>query len=196
MMMALFGTIILLPIYLQNVLGLNTLQTGLLLLPGGLLMGLLGPHVGRLYDKVGPIRLLVPGVLVVSIVLWAMTLLGPTTRVVYILAGHVVMSIGFALLFTPLFTVSLSSVKASLYSHGSAVIGTIQQAAGAAGVALFVALMSARAARLASGGAAPIEALSGGVRAGFVCGACISIFAVLCVVFLRRPEGAGSAVTG
>ena len=53
MMMALFGTVILLPIYLQNVLGLSTLQTGLLLLPGGLLMGLLGPHVGRLYDKLG-----------------------------------------------------------------------------------------------------------------------------------------------
>jgi MFS transporter, DHA2 family, lincomycin resistance protein len=192
MMMALFGTIILLPIYLQNVLGLNTLQTGLLLLPGGLLMGLLGPRVGRLYDRVGPIRLLVPGVIIVSVVLWALTLVGPTTRVAYILAGHVVMCIGFAFLFTPLFTVSLSSVKASLYSHGSAVIGTIQQAAGAAGVALFVALMSARALRLSASGLAPIEALSGGVRAGFVCGASISVFAVVCVAFLRRPDGGSS----
>jgi MFS transporter, DHA2 family, lincomycin resistance protein len=188
MMMALFGTIILLPIYLQNVLGLNTLQTGLLLLPGGLLMGLLGPHVGRLYDRLGPIRLLVPGVVVVSVVLWAMTLLGPTTRVAYILAGHIVMSIGFAFLFTPLFTVSLSSVRASLYSHGSAVIGTIQQAAGAAGVALFVALMSAQAEKLAATGLAPTVALARGVRAGFVCGASISMFAVVCLIFLRRPQ--------
>ena len=190
MMMALFGTIILLPIYLQNVLGLNTLQTGLLLLPGGALMGLLGPYVGRLYDRVGPVRLLVPGVMVVSIVLWFMTLLGPSTRVSYILAGHVVVSIGFAFLFTPLFTVSLSSVKASLYSHGSAVIGTIQQAAGAAGVALFVALMSARAARLAAAGLAPLAALADGVRAGFLCGASISVFAVACVFFMRKPDAA------
>jgi len=192
MMMALFGTIILLPIYLQNVLGLNTLQTGLLLLPGGLLMGLLGPRVGRLYDRVGPIRLLVPGVIVVSVVLWALTLVGPMTRVAYILAGHVVMCIGFAFLFTPLFTLSLSSVKASLYSHGSAVIGTIQQAAGAAGVALFVALMSARALKLSASGLVPIAALSGGVRAGFVCGASISVFAVVCVAFLRRPASGSS----
>ena len=84
-----------------------------------------------------------------------MTLLGPTTWVGYILAGHVVMSVGFAFLFTPLFTVSLSSVKPSLYSHGSAVIGTLQQVAGAAGVALFVALMSARAATLAARGRRP-----------------------------------------
>ena len=191
MMMALFGTIILLPIYLQNVLGLNTLQTGLLLLPGGLLMGLLGPTVGMLYDRVGPLRLLVPGVLIVSLVLWAMTLLAPRTPVGYILAGHVVMSLGFALLFTPLFTLSLSSVPMNLYSHGSAVIGTLQQAAGAAGVALFVALMAARGAHLAAAGVAPLEALSGGVRAGFLCGAAISIFAVACLVFLRSPAQPG-----
>ncbi len=193
MMMALFGTIILLPIYLQNVLGLNTLQTGLLLLPGGLLMGLLGPHVGRLYDRVGPIRLLVPGVVVVSAVLWAMTLLSPTTRVGYILAGHMVMSIGFAFLFTPLFTLSLSSVKPRLYSHGSAVIGTVQQVAGAAGVALFVALMSARAAMLTARGFASIDALSGGVRGGFLCGAIVSLCAVACVFFVQKPSGSSEA---
>jgi MFS transporter, DHA2 family, lincomycin resistance protein len=160
-----------------------------LLLPGGLLMGLLGPHVGRVYDKVGPIRLLVPGVIVVSSVLWAMTLLSPTTPVGYILTGHVVMSVGFACLFTPLFTVSLSSVKPSLYSHGSAVIGTIQQVAGAAGVALFVALMSARTTTLTARGLAAVDALSGGIRAGFLCGAIISLFAVACVFFVQRPAG-------
>jgi MFS transporter, DHA2 family, lincomycin resistance protein len=189
MMMALFGTIILLPIYLQNVLRLSTLQTGLLLLPGGLLMGLLGPHVGRLYDKAGPIRLMVPGVIVVSAVLWAMTLLGSATWAGYILAGHVVMSVGFALLFTPLFTLSLSSLKPNLYSHGSAVIGSIQQVAGAAGVALFVALMSARATTLAARGLAPVDALTGGIQSGFLCGAAVSLFAVACVFFVQKPSG-------
>jgi DHA2 family lincomycin resistance protein-like MFS transporter len=188
MMMSLFGTVILLPIYLQNVLGLSTLQTGLLLLPGGLLMGLLGPRVGRLYDKAGPTRLLVPGVIVVSAVLWAMTLLGPATWVGYILAGHVVMSVGFAFLFTPLFTVSLSSLKPSLYSHGSAVIGSLQQVAGAAGVALFVALMSARSTSLAARGLALVDALTGGIRGGFLCGAIISLLAVGCVFFVQRPS--------
>lgn len=192
MMMALFGTIILLPIYLQNVLGLDTLQTGLLLLPGGLLMGLLGPTVGRLYDRVGTTRLIVPGAIIVSVVQWAMTLLSPTTWVGNILLGHIVMSVGFALLFTPLFTASLSSVKPELYSHGSAVLASIQQVAGAAGVALFVALMSLRLARLTAAGAPPLDALAGGIRAAFLCGAIISLFAVACSFFVQKPAEAAA----
>ncbi|HTJ58012.1 MAG TPA: MDR family MFS transporter [Devosiaceae bacterium] len=193
-MMALFGTIILLPIYLQNVLGLSTLQTGLLLLPGGLLMGLLAPPVGRLYDRFGPTVLLVPGTIIVSGVLWAMTLLGPTTWVGAILAGHIAMSIGLALLFTPLFTVSLSSVKPEFYSHGSALLGSIQQVAGAAGVALFVALMSSRSDALVAAGEAQKLALSGGITTGFFCGAVISVLAVIAAFFIRRaPEQQGPA---
>ena len=107
------------------------------------------------------------------------------------------MSVGFALLFTPLFTVSLSSLSPTLYSHGSAVIGSIQQVAGAAGVALFVALMSARSATLIRAqGLAPVDALTGGIRGGFLCGAIISIFAVACVFFVQRlsPDGRRSAI--
>jgi DHA2 family lincomycin resistance protein-like MFS transporter len=188
LMLVLLGTIIVLPIYLQNVLGINTLQTGLLLLPGGLLMGLLGRPVGRRYDRVGPAKLVIPGVIIVTAVLWAMTLLGTQSRVEYILIGHVVMSVGFALLFTPLFTVSLSSVRPELYSHGSAVLGSLQQVAGAAGVALFVALMSARAARLAAAGTAPIEALAGGIRTAFLCGAVFALLAVACAFLVRKPD--------
>jgi DHA2 family lincomycin resistance protein-like MFS transporter len=188
LMLVLLGTIIVLPIYLQNVLGLSTLQTGLLLLPGGLLMGLLGPRVGRRYDRVGPATLVIPGVVIVTAVLWAMTLLGTQSRVEFILIGHIAMSVGFALLFTPLFTVSLSSVRPELYSHGSAVLGSLQQVAGAAGVALFVALMTGQTARLAAAGAAPLDALAGGVRAAFLCGAVCALLAVAFAFLVRKPD--------
>jgi len=185
-MMALFGVVILLPIYMQNVLGFDTLRTGLLLLPGGLLMGLLGPIVGRLYDRFGPAPLIVPGSIVVSAVLWAMTLLGPDTFWVNILIGHLAISVGLAFLFTPLFTVSLSSVKPELYSHGSALLGSIQQVAGAAGVALFVAIMSARSAAAIAAGADPVRALSGGITGAFTIGAMISLMAIIAALFIRR----------
>jgi DHA2 family lincomycin resistance protein-like MFS transporter len=188
LMMAMFGTFILLPLYMQNVRGLDTLQTGLLLMPGALLMGLLGPRVGRLYDRLGPVPLIVPGSIVVTLVLWAMTMLGPETPIALILAGHLVFSVGLAFLFTPLFTSSLGSIKPELYSHGSAVLGSTQQLAGAAGVALFVALMSAQAAALAAGGASEVDALSGGIRVAFIVGAVISIFAIVTAFFVKKPS--------
>lgn len=187
LMLGMFGTIILLPIYLVQVLGFDTLGTGLLLMPGALLMGLLGPYVGRLYDRVGPTPLIVPAMIVVSAVLWAMTLLGTGTWWPYILAGHLVMSIGFAFLFGPLFTASLSSVPPQLYSHGSALLGSVNQVGGAAGVALFVAIMSAQSAALGIAGAAPLEALAGGIRLAFIVGAAISLLAVVAAFFVRKP---------
>jgi DHA2 family lincomycin resistance protein-like MFS transporter len=195
LMLTLFGTIILLPIYLQNVLGLTPMQTGLLLLPGGLLMGRLGPFVGRRYDNVGPRPLVIPGVIIVTTVLWAMTLLGTDTRWQYILAGHMIMCVGFALLFTPLFTVCMSSVPARLYSHGSAVLGSFNQVGGAAGVALFVAIMSAQSARLGAGGAAPLEALAGGIRSAFLIGAISALFAVASTFLVRKPDAQASPPT-
>jgi DHA2 family lincomycin resistance protein-like MFS transporter len=196
-MMAMFGSIVLLPIYLQDVVGLDTLGTGLLLLPGGLLMGSLGPLVGRLYDRVGPAFLIVPGVAVISLMLWALTLVATDTWPGFILIGYMVMSVGFALLFTPLFTVSLSSVPPGLYSHASAVLGSIQQVAGAAGVALFVAVMTERSGALAGAGQPALEALAGGIRTAFMVGAVISLFAIIAALFIRRPpEQAGGMPTG
>ena len=98
------------------------------------------------------------------------------------------MSIGFALLFTPLFTVSLSSVRPELYSHASAVLGSLNQVAGAVGVALFVAVMSAQSAKLTAAGAVPLEALAGGIRAAFLYGAVTALFAVFCAFFVRKPD--------
>jgi DHA2 family lincomycin resistance protein-like MFS transporter len=188
LMITLFGTIILLPMYLQRVLELMPMQTGLLLLPGGLLMGRLGPFVGRRYDKVGPRPLVIPGVIIVTAVLWAMTQLGTQTRWEYILAGHMIMCIGFALLFTPLFTTCMASVPPQLYSHGSAILGSFNQVGGAAGVALFIAIMSAQSAKLGAAGTGELEALAGGIRSAFLVGAIGALAAVAATFLVRKPE--------
>jgi DHA2 family lincomycin resistance protein-like MFS transporter len=186
-MMALFGVIILLPLFLQNVLLLDPLQIGMMLLPGSLMMGLLGPIVGRLYDRWGTTRLLVPGSVLVSAVLWGLTLVNEGTSVWAVLAAHVLLCIGLALMFTPLFTASLSSLPMQLYSHGSAILGSVQQVAGAAGVALFVALMTIQSGALLAAGSEPIPAISGGIHAGFLCGAVISLFAIVAAFFVKKP---------
>ena len=133
MMAVLLGAIVLLPIYMQTVQGLPPLTTGLLLLPGGLLMGLLGPVVGRLYDRFGARALLLPGTVVTSLALWSATLLEVHSPAAQILVFHLLLSAGLAFVFTPLFTAGLGALPARLYSYGSAVFGATQQLAGAAG---------------------------------------------------------------
>ncbi|GGO74189.1 MDR family MFS transporter [Nocardioides deserti] len=186
-MMALFGTLILLPIYLQDVLGLSTLETGLVLLPGGLTMGLLAPFVGRLFDRVGPRPLVAPGAAVTSVALWSMSMLDTTTGQGTVVAIHVVMSIGLALMFTPLMTSALGSLPPHLYSHGSATVSTLQQVAGAAGTALFVTVMTKRSVSEVSSGASVVDATAAGVHAALFYGGVISAIAVLVALLVRRP---------
>ena len=81
---------------------------------------------------------------------------------------------GLALMFTPLFTSALGSLPMHLYSHGSAMVGTVQQVAGAAGTALFVTVLTAQSATLAAGGAGVVDATAGGIHAAFLVGAAIS----------------------
>lgn len=132
-MAALFGVIIVLPIYLQGVLHLPPLQTSLLALPGGLVMGLLGRPVGRLYDRLGPRPLIVPGVVIVAAAVWSLVLLDQSSSPYQVLASQVAMCVGFGLVFTPLFTFGLGSLPPALYAHGSAILASLQQVAGAAG---------------------------------------------------------------
>jgi DHA2 family lincomycin resistance protein-like MFS transporter len=182
-----FGVIIVLPLYLQHVLHLDTLATGLLLLPGGLVMGLLAPFVGRLYDRFGPRVLVVPGSILVSLALWSLTMVTENTSPYMVLAAHIGFSIGLALMFTPLFTAGLGAVVPHLYSHASAIVGTVQQVAGAAGTALLIAIMSVHTATLVAGGESIDQATAGGIRMAFMAGAIISLFAVVGSFFIRKP---------
>lgn len=184
---SMFGVIIVLPLYLQHVLHLDTLSTGLILLPGGLIMGLAAPFVGRVYDRFDPRVLVVPGSILVSLVLWALTMVTEHTPIALVIAAHVVLSLGLAMMFTPLFTAGLGALPPHLYSHGSAILGTIQQVGGAAGTALLIAVLTLQSTALAAGGAGADAAQAGGIRTAFLAGAIISLFGVAGSFFIRKP---------
>lgn len=188
--MALFGAIILLPLYAQDVLGATPLLSGLIILPGALLQGLIAPWVGSRYDKVGPTSLIVPGAALLSAALWGMTLFTETTPLWVVAIANIGISLGLALLFTPLITNGMSALAPSLNSHGSAIVGTIQQVAGAAGIALFISIAAAAGGETAPGASVTIE----GVRAALTVGAIIATLAIPTVFFVKRTVG-GSAAT-
>jgi DHA2 family lincomycin resistance protein-like MFS transporter len=179
-MMSLFGALILLPLYLQDVLEVSAFVTGLAVLPGGLVMGLLGPVVGRLYDRIGARPLVVPGAVVLALALWAFTTLGASSPLWMIIGMHVVLVVGLSLMLTPLITDALGQLPGDLDSHGSAILATLQQVAGAAGTALFITVMS-----LASTDAATGTDVAG-ARAAFLCAAVIATVALPLTLLIGR----------
>lgn len=191
--MAMFGALIVLPIFLQQVLQLGTLQTGLLLLPGGLVMGALSPVVGRLFDKVGPRPLVTPGVVALASALWLLTTLHPGTSTLAVVGVHVLLSIGLAFMITPLFTSALGSLPRDLYGHGSAIVNTLQQLAGAAGTALFITVLSTTTASRIAEGADPLTATADGVQGAFMWGGIVALVALAMSLLVRRPPATADA---
>ncbi|MGO2683340.1 MAG: MDR family MFS transporter [Microbacterium sp.] len=185
--MSMFGTLVLLPQYLQNVAGLDALQSGLVLLPGSVLMGLLGPIMGRIYDARGTRTLLVPGTIMVSAALFFYSTVGEHTTWWLLVIAQSVMSVGLAMSFTPLFSSSLGSLRRHLYSHGSAALNTIQQVGGAAGVALLTVVYSSILHAGEQEGLETAVAGAPGARMAFLIAAIISLGAVALSSFVRKP---------
>lgn len=187
MSLAFFGAITVLPLYLQRVVGISALETGLIVLPGALAMGLAGPIIGRIYDRFGTRILLVPGAVITSAMLWTYTTYTETTPVLFIAVAQTVLSLGLALSFTPLFTASLGSLPRRFYSYGSAIVGTIQQVAGAAGIALLIGIMSAVTATGVSAGLEEAAAGAAGTRAAFLVAAVLSLPLLVGAFLIRKP---------
>lgn len=205
MMMALFSAAILLPIYLQNVRQFTPLQTGLLLLPGGVLMGLASPWVGRVFDKHGPRLLVLAGTFIMAAMIWQFTTLTADSSVAKILTLHIIFSAGLAMLFTPVFATGLNQLPRDLHSHGSAIVSTLQQVAGAVGTALLVTIMSVSSAaylqNITTGITAGIQrdALTTGLHTSFRVATGIALLALLLSLFIRRsspPDEGGAGTVG
>ncbi|NJP27791.1 multidrug efflux MFS transporter [Microbispora hainanensis] len=190
--MAMLGSMILLPLYLQNIRALSPLETGLLVMPGGLAMGLLGPPVGRLFDRFGGRVLVIPGAVGIALALAGFTQVTMTMPYWQLLALHALLMVSLAATFTPVFTLGLGAVPPHLYSHGSSILSTLQQVAAAFGTALVITVMSARADALRSAGVAEALADLDGMRLAFVIGAVLSVAVVVTAVLL--PARADSAV--
>lgn len=193
-MMALFASAILLPIYLQTIRRFTPLQTGLLLLPGGVLMGIASPIVGRLFDRYGPRLLVCIGTTLLAVTLWQFTGLTATTAVATLLILHPAFNLGLAFLFTPVLTTGLNQLPRALYPHGSAISSTLQQVAGAIGTALLVTIMTnstkayLRNTPNNTDPTAQLHALTSGLHVAFAVATGIAVLGLILALFLRRSS--------
>jgi DHA2 family lincomycin resistance protein-like MFS transporter len=201
--LAMLGSMILLPLYLQNLRGLSPLETGLLVMPGGLAMGLLGPTAGKVFDRFGSRPLVLPGTIGMVLSLAGLTQVSTTMPFWQILGLHSLLMVSLAAMFTPVFTLGMGALPPHLYSHGSSMLGTLQQVAAAFGTALVVTVMSARAESLIADGAAATAAQLSGMRLAFAIAAGLALLTVIVAVKLPRrvaphkvEEHSGSSGSG
>ena len=190
--LAMMGSMLLLPLYLQNLRHLSPLETGLLVMPGGLAMGVLGPTIGRAFDRFGGRLLVIPGAIGVTVALAGFTRISLTMPYWQLLVLHILLMVSLAAAFTPVFTLGLGALPQHLYSHGSSMLATLQQVAAGFGTALVVTIMSGRATSLIDSGTDPMLAQLSGMQLAFGVSAVLAVIVIVAAILLsnRAPEPA------
>ena len=184
----LIGTVTMLPLFVQNGLGDGARTAGLIVLPGGVIQAVMSPIIGRVYDSVGPKPIMIPGAFLMAAGTWLFTTIGTETQVWQLVTFHVIFAFGFGLLMTPMMTTALSSLTGELYSHGSAILTTLQQLAAAAGTALLMVILTRGTDAGLAAGLTEAAATSDGVRAAFVVAALMVTVIIPITFFMRRPQ--------
>ncbi len=142
--MAMFASEIILPIYVQGPLALSAATAGLVLLPGSILNGITSPFMGHLFDKFGPRVLMIPASIILSGTMFMMSRLTIDTPVWLVVVGYILLMLTVSAIMMPAETNGLNQLPKRLYPHGTAVMSTLQPVAGAIGVSIFISIMNAR----------------------------------------------------
>ncbi|MBB6731042.1 DHA2 family efflux MFS transporter permease subunit [Cohnella zeiphila] len=193
-MMTLFSTLTLLPLFMQGALLMTAFKSGLTLLPGGVVNGIMAPVSGKLFDKFGPRLLVVPGLVIVCVAIWMFTGINETTSNGYIILIHIIMMVGISAVMMPAQTTGLNQLPRNLYPHGTAIMNTLQQVSGAIGTALFISIMSNRSKDYLSKSSDPtnpLEAAKGmvsGLHSAFWIGLAIGVLALILGFFVKRTK--------
>lgn len=194
--MTMFASEIILPIYMQGPLALSAATAGLLLLPGSLLNGALSPFMGQLFDKVGPRPMMIPATLILTGTMFMMSRLDANTSVWVIVISFMLLMISVSAIMMPAQTNGLNQLPKNMYPHGTAVVSTLQPLAGAIGVSVFISVLNARQASVLSNSDTPNDpatidqAMIAGVELVYFIGFIISIVAFLMAlrVYRARPD--------
>ncbi|WP_208812043.1 DHA2 family efflux MFS transporter permease subunit [Paenibacillus brasilensis] len=201
-MMTILSTMLILPLFLQKGLALSALTAGLVLLPGGIINGLLSPIMGSLFDKFGPKWLVIPGLAIVVAVLFFLSGITTTSAIVLIIVLHCCLMIGISMIMMPAQTNGLNQLPLELYPDGTAIMSTLQQVAGAIGTAIAVSILSKGMESYLSQSSMPesvnemANAMVFGSQHSFFFAMIVSVIGLILAFFIRRvhvKKGAAQA---
>ncbi|BAQ09787.1 multidrug resistance protein [Bacillus sp. OxB-1] len=218
---AMFSGMILTPLYVQTIRGISPFHSGLLMLPGAIVMGLMSPITGRLFDKFGARILAIVGLIITTIATFDLSRLGMDTGYYYLMFVYTLRMFGISMVMMPIMTNGLNQLPMQSNPHGTAINNTLQQVSGAIGSAILLTIMTKRSesegARLfaeaqASGdvpttaeGIAQLEQTLGaqamleGINFSFFISTIVTIVALVLTFFVKRvlpPQYESSAASG
>jgi EmrB/QacA subfamily drug resistance transporter len=212
---AMFSAMILVPIYIQTIRGISPFESGLLMLPGALVMGIMSPITGKLFDKYGARVLAISGLCIVIGTTYYFTQLDMETSYVSIMILFSVRSLGMSMTMMPVMTNGLNQLPMKDNPHGTALNNTLQQVSGAIGSALLITIMNnrteLRAEELAADAMANLDpavaaseqamaemqtqilnqAMLNGINYSFLISTFIALGALVLAFFIKRPIPAG-----
>jgi DHA2 family multidrug resistance protein len=141
----LFGSIILLPIYLQSLMGYTALLAGLVLGPGGFASMVAMPIVGRLVQKSNPKGVLTVGIILASTASYLMSLFTLQSDFWMMVWPRVVLGVAMGCIFIPLTTMTLSHLPNERMGEATSIYNFLRNIGGSVGVAFVTTLVSQRA---------------------------------------------------
>ncbi|WP_309087490.1 DHA2 family efflux MFS transporter permease subunit [Domibacillus sp.] len=196
--MAMFSGMLLMPIYVQTIRGISPLDSGLLMLPGAIVMGIMSPITGILFDKFGARVLAVIGLSITILTTFMFSNLTLDTSYGYIMFVYTLRMFGMSMVMMPVMTNGLNQLPPAMNPHGTAMNNTLQQVSGAVGSALLVTLMQNRTeseaeqlAESAAGDPAAManianEAMLHGINFSFTISVFIAAVALVLAFFMKR----------
>ncbi|XXM71076.1 MDR family MFS transporter [Lysinibacillus sphaericus] len=190
--MAMFASEIVMPMYLQGPLGYSAKAAGLLLLPGALLNGLMSPVMGSLFDKFGPRKLIIPGTIVLTGVIFFYSNINEATPIWLFIIVYVLLMLSISAIMMPAQTNALNELPKNLYPHGTAIANTLQPVSGALGVSIFVSIMTQSRESFIEGYNGKVtqdvmnDAMTFGVHHAYWFALVLAISAVFISLFIRK----------
>ncbi|GGN51303.1 MULTISPECIES: MDR family MFS transporter [Oceanobacillus] len=177
---AVIGAAIVLPLYMQTMLGFTAFESGLALLAGAVIQGLLNPITGRLFDRYGARWLAISGMVILTVSTFMFAVLTPETSFTYIAVTHALRMVGISMVMMPVTTAGLNVLPTDLISHGTAVNNTLRQVSGSIGTALPVTIMTTFT--------IPEEGIEGmihGVNISFIFSGIISLIGLIMSFYIK-----------
>ena len=141
----LFGSILLLPLFVQQLLGYNAFLSGMVLAPGGIATLISMPISAKLIQRINPKAVLATGLLITAYSIFIMSRFNYYIDYNTVAFSRIVMGVGMAMVFVPLTSLAFSTIKKEEMGNATSIFSLLRNIAGSFGIAIMTTLLARRA---------------------------------------------------